>query len=100
MSAPRVSSHTPGTAVARSSSGRAPGMWAATSARGSAFGVGAGVGCAGSPAAPHSASNNSNLLAIMNDFRLLVGGLDHHCSARFGFGAAQDAQFSTRAADT
>src|ERR1700739_4207693 len=36
MSAPRVSSKTPGTGVARRSSARAPGTWAATSARASA----------------------------------------------------------------
>src|SRR6516225_5041595 len=70
MSAPRVSSQMPGTAVARSSSGRAPGMCAATSVRGSA--LDGDSGCAGSPIdAPHSASNTSNLLAIMKDFRHL-----------------------------
>src|SRR5215469_16642755 len=92
MSAPRVSSHTPGTAVARSSSGRVPGIWLATSARGSALG---GSGCAGTaPAAPHSASNTSNLLAIMNELPLLVGGIGPTPPAEVRLRAARDRQGS------
>src|SRR6266481_10153924 len=72
---------------ARSCSGRVPGMWLAISARGSALGWGSGC-CAGAAfqaAAPNSASQTTDFLTTMGNFRRFAAVLEFDLRARRRF---------------